>query len=54
MTILELIEDLEKLTTEYGCETEVVVQHRDAGGDYDGADTDIYLYYDAELGKIIL
>lgn len=50
MTVAELIEELKKQSEDF----EVVVQYRDAGGDYVGVDSEIRLNVDYNEKRVIL
>ena len=43
MKLSKLINKLERLKEELGEDIDVVMQYRDAGGEYGGVDTELYL-----------
>ena len=51
MTISEVIRQLEELKYIYGDDTEIVVQYRDDGGDYEGYDENVYMTVETVDGK---
>ena len=53
MKISELIKKLEAIKSTEG-DIEVVVQHRDEGGDYDGVTNYLYFYNESNLSNVTL